>query len=320
MLIAVKICICLFTSVSFISFLNSSKNLFLGAFRKQISKAPKTPKTFPFSKNHFPKTAFWQQFFQVRKQQKPKSQEGGGELNLVYEAMARRVPTAETHLIHPALSISLLAAWIAATIAIVAALCGTRFRKKPTPSPSESSSVSQTTKILQTGSPPPATAAVSVPVEPSPTGTEMEGEGGSRPEKTQSLEPEPEPLPLPLPPIRQVNEMGLTHMPRSVSVSQNRGGGFLVSGSINLPRSFSVAKHLPFTKEERMQGRRERSKQPDSIWTKTILLGERCRVPNDDEHVNDGKGQKIETYQPRGPRSLPVSRTNSFIDREAVPC
>ena len=236
--------------------------------------------------------------------------------------MARRVPTAETHLIHPALSISLLAAWIAATIAIVAALCGTRFRKKPTPSPSESSSVSQTTKILQTGSPPPATAAVSVPVEPSPTGTEMEGEGGSRPEKTQSLEPEPLPLPLPLPlpPIRQVNEMGLTHMPRSVSVSQNRGGGFLVSGSINLPRSFSVAKHLPFTKEERMQGRRERSKQPDSIWTKTILLGERCRVPNEDEHVYDGKGQKIETYQPRGPRSLPVSRTNSFIDPEAVPC
>ena len=170
--------------------------------------------------------------------------------------MARRVPTSETHLNYPALSISLLAAWIAATIAIVAALCGDRSRKKPTSPPSESSSVNLTTKNLETGP-----------------------DRDPETEKNEEAEAEGEPLPLPLPPIRRVNETTQPQMPRSASVAHHKGGGFLVSPSMNLGRSFSMAKaakhHLPFTKEERMHGRKDKGRQSDSLWMKTIILGEK---------------------------------------------
>lgn len=223
--------------------------------------------------------------------------------------MARRVPTSETHLIHPALSISLLAAWIAATIAIVAALCGTRYEKKPTPPPSESSLVNLTTKNLETGSSSSASGAFSV----GKGGTEAEGEGGSGADEAEAL-------PLPLPPIMRVNDTNLAQMPRSVSVSHHHKG-FMASPSIHLPRSFSVAKaakHLPFTKEERILHGRKDKVDSHSLWQKTIILGEKCRVPKDDHDIYDDKGQKMETYRTKGPSSVPVSRTNSFKEPEAV--
>ncbi|KAK1314657.1 hypothetical protein QJS10_CPA06g00958 [Acorus calamus] len=75
-------------------------------------------------------------------------------------------------------------------------------------------------------------------------------------------------------------------------------------------------------------GRRSATEEEEeSIWMKKIILGERCRVPGDDGGDNDGsgnvedddlfiydeKGNRRMAYHPRTPRSLPVSRTNSFI-------
>lgn len=56
----------------------------------------------------------------------------------------------------------------------------------------------------------------------------------------------------------------------------------------------------------------------ESVWMKTIILGEKCRVPNSDDDdedmvVYDERGNKKRMYHPKTPRSLPVSRTNSFI-------
>lgn len=67
--------------------------------------------------------------------------------------------------------------------------------------------------------------------------------------------------------------------------------------------------------------RKEEDATEESLWMKTIILGERCRVPNDDDEaiVYDEKGNRISTYQPRSARSLPVSRTSSYIDPNAVP-
>ena len=50
--------------------------------------------------------------------------------------------------------------------------------------------------------------------------------------------------------------------------------------------------------------------QPDdaTLWNKTILLGERCRVPSGDEAM----GGAWKSYRPRQPRSVPVTRSNSF--------
>lgn len=64
--------------------------------------------------------------------------------------------------------------------------------------------------------------------------------------------------------------------------------------------------------------------QDSIIWMKTIILGERCRVPtgedDDDAAIAyDDKGRRVPLYQPRTPRSLPVSRTSSHIDPTALP-
>lgn len=66
----------------------------------------------------------------------------------------------------------------------------------------------------------------------------------------------------------------------------------------------------------------EREEAEGSVWMKTIILGERCRVPaeeDDDAVFYDGKGNRISAYHPRTPRSLPVSRTCSYIDPTSVP-
>uniref|UniRef100_A0A0D9V248 Uncharacterized protein n=1 Tax=Leersia perrieri TaxID=77586 RepID=A0A0D9V248_9ORYZ len=44
-----------------------------------------------------------------------------------------------------------------------------------------------------------------------------------------------------------------------------------------------------------------------TLWTKTIILGDRCRVGEDDEGVARWK-----SYRPRQPRSVPMTRSNSF--------
>lgn len=75
------------------------------------------------------------------------------------------------------------------------------------------------------------------------------------------------------------------------------------------------------TIKEQRHASKENASQ-DSIWMKTIILGERCRVPNDEEEdaiIYDDKGKRVPMYQPKTPRSLPVSRTNSYIDTSALP-
>uniref|UniRef100_A0A8I6WRT5 Uncharacterized protein n=1 Tax=Hordeum vulgare subsp. vulgare TaxID=112509 RepID=A0A8I6WRT5_HORVV len=80
-------------------------------------------------------------------------------------------------------------------------------------------------------------------------------------------------------------------------------------------RSLSV-KHIRFAERlERIRSRRWGGDTDDAeaqldlddttLWTKTILLGERCRVPT-------ASGNDAMIYRPRHPRSVPVTRSNSF--------
>ncbi|RLM91981.1 hypothetical protein C2845_PM08G15910 [Panicum miliaceum] len=51
-----------------------------------------------------------------------------------------------------------------------------------------------------------------------------------------------------------------------------------------------------------------------TLWTKTIILGERCRVPSagDGDRGVDDAAVPWKSYRPRQPRSVPVTRSNSF--------
>ncbi|KAF5938413.1 hypothetical protein HYC85_022672, partial [Camellia sinensis] len=58
----------------------------------------------------------------------------------------------------------------------------------------------------------------------------------------------------------------------------------------------------------------------DSIWKKTIILGERCRVLDEDDTIlYDENGNRISAYHPKTPSSLALSRQTSSIDPEAIP-
>uniref|UniRef100_A0A7N0V780 Uncharacterized protein n=1 Tax=Kalanchoe fedtschenkoi TaxID=63787 RepID=A0A7N0V780_KALFE len=56
----------------------------------------------------------------------------------------------------------------------------------------------------------------------------------------------------------------------------------------------------------------------ESVWMKTIILGEKCRV-EDDAVIFDQRGLKLTAYHPKVPSSLPVSRTSSYFHPDAVP-
>ncbi|KAF0916247.1 hypothetical protein E2562_005866 [Oryza meyeriana var. granulata] len=53
----------------------------------------------------------------------------------------------------------------------------------------------------------------------------------------------------------------------------------------------------------------EPAAEGSALWTKTIILGERCRVGDDE----DGDAVvRWKSYRPRQPRSVPMTRSNSF--------
>ncbi|KAH0990187.1 hypothetical protein GBA52_001670 [Prunus armeniaca] len=202
--------------------------------------------------------------------------------------MGRRIPADETNLlIHPLLSISFFAAGMAATIAMITALCS--FTRKRSPPPSQAPA-NTTTEIDAE----PATMAAAGTTTTTPqqdSETDQENEDGR-----ESKE-------LPLPPrMRHSGQIDSTinnkaHMKKSASERR-----LLSNLSMKLPRSLSMAR------KDKVKGGPE-----ESIWMKTIILGEKCKVPDEDEvAIYDAKGRKIPAYRPK-------SRQSSFIDPSAIP-
>lgn len=68
----------------------------------------------------------------------------------------------------------------------------------------------------------------------------------------------------------------------------------------------------------RQCSRREKKlNHEDSVWKKTIILGEKCRVPNDEDDAvfYDEKGNRISTYHPKSHSgTLSYSRQTSNTD------
>ncbi|KAJ6914819.1 hypothetical protein NC651_016946 [Populus alba x Populus x berolinensis] len=84
--------------------------------------------------------------------------------------------------------------------------------------------------------------------------------------------------------------------------------------SMKLPRSMSLARKDGDDKKN--QKKKGKPKHEDSVWMKTIILGEKCKVPDEDEAViYDGKGKRISTYH----KKASCSRQNSQIDLNAIP-
>ncbi|KAF3447549.1 hypothetical protein FNV43_RR12735 [Rhamnella rubrinervis] len=216
--------------------------------------------------------------------------------------MGRRIPEDETLLIHPVLSLSLLAAGMAAAIAIMAGLCGVRSRKKPPPS---SPVLSTLTEKVDAFAPP---SMLNDERSPAPAAENVDSEDATKDEDA---------VRLPLPPaMQQKGETSSNQILKSMSERR-----LSINMSLRVPRSLSVARHRDQKDENSRHNKKGKIKTEDSVWMKTIILGEKCKVPDEESSavIYEGKGKKISAYHPRTPSSISISRQSSFIDQDAIP-
>ncbi|GAU31305.1 hypothetical protein TSUD_315140 [Trifolium subterraneum] len=247
--------------------------------------------------------------------------------------MGRSVPLDDITLIHPLLHFSFLAAGFAATIAIITVICTDLFRKKSQPDepkiePSDVSKVLNDSSVPSTAL---ATRNSSQHEQENPPPTDDK----DKPETDNNNEFLIKELPLPPAMLVPKEPFSGSHMKR---VTSERRASF--SLSMKMPRSLSLARNWDHLKEEKIKKNWDHLKEdknkikknwdhlkqehikpklkqePDSVWMKTIILGEKC-VPDeeDDPIIFEGKGKKIAAYHPKSTMSM--SRQNSVFEPDA---
>jgi len=228
--------------------------------------------------------------------------------------MGRRVPLGNISLIHPFLHFSLFAASFAATIAIITTICSFRFRRKSEPIPPKAEPL-DTTNDLNKSSPPSTAVDTKESVS---SKHEHEHENSPPIEKTETDNNDFMIKELPLPPamLHPKESFSSNNMKR---VTSERRTSFSLSIKMpTLPRNLSIAKNWDHLKEEKFK---PLVKTEESVWMKTIILGDKC-VPDeeDDPVIFEGKGKKISAYHPKtiSSMSMSISRQNSFHDSDAL--
>ncbi|KAJ7966410.1 putative Transmembrane protein [Quillaja saponaria] len=197
-------------------------------------------------------------------------------------------------------------------MALISALC-VRFRKKSSPpltSPdilttddidkcSPTSPLEMETTATTTTPPPPQTTEVA--------GAEAEDIRETEDKDTKSKELQLLQLPL------AMKQTGDPDARRNIKKSRSERR-LSMNLSMKMPRSLSVARNW--------DQKKGKFKSEDSVWKKTIILGGKCKVPDEEDAViYDCKGNKIPAYHPRTTSSISAfSRQSSFTDPDALPC
>ncbi|CAL5378688.1 unnamed protein product [Camellia sinensis] len=228
--------------------------------------------------------------------------------------MGRKILVGENPSLHPIISLSLFIASMVAIFALVSSLCIMR-KKSPHLSSSQRKSIDNANAVSQ---PPNEVAMRTTPemiTEP-PSTTTVELDGAKDVAQPKNEEP---PLPLPPPP-------GMPHLRGAISY-HNRTDSSASQGKVSLSMSMTVqggggmsSRELSRREDQTNKRQDKNLMQEDSIWKKTIILGEKCRVPDEDDTIlYDEKGNRISTYHPKTPSSLALSRQTSSIDPEVIP-
>ncbi|TKY57991.1 hypothetical protein E2542_SST15046 [Spatholobus suberectus] len=244
--------------------------------------------------------------------------------------MGRRVPN-ENYItsIDPFLSFSFYVVGFAACIAIIAALCSVRFRRKSSsaPAPMSDRDSNEVTNGLNASTTPPSNNMEA-------TTTSLQHEHPSTSEatmlenttQTQNKETLVKELPLP-PALQQHPNVDPKIVKRATS---ERRLSFNLS--MKMRRSFSVARNwdqkegngggqkgMLKTDESVWMKTKGKLKTDESVWMKTIILGGKC-VPDEEEDavIYEGKGKKISAYHPRKSTSVSLSRQCSYINPDAL--
>lgn len=207
--------------------------------------------------------------------------------------MGRRFPIGENRTINPLLSLSLLIACVTSTIAIISLLCGSFSRKKDSNGKDCGdvfSRQNEATKTLGDSF-----------RDQNKEADDLSSSIMSRNSCQKTLLPPP-------PPPQQTNKRNY----RASSCNFHTNS----IGSIGkLTSSMSVRGLRQMSRREDLD-KKKYFKHEDSIWKKQIILGEKCRVPDEDDTIIcDEKGTRISTYHPKKTiSSLTFSRQSSATD------
>lgn len=231
-------------------------------------------------------------------------------LPFLLSVMGRKIPLADdpSLSIHQALSFSLLLAGMAAAVAVSTTLCGIRFGKKSETKDSPSNEGDGNLTFNTPSSP-------SASTSPSET-TKTAGEEASVKSQDGKENEVPGRMELPLPPAKQLREAFSCNnfMTKSASTRQ-----FAKNMSMKMPRSMSMARRDHHREDKYNQKKKAKAKHEDSVWMKTIILGEKCKRRNEDEpEIYDANGDKISANHRKSTSSVSISTQSSFGDVNAV--
>lgn len=204
-----------------------------------------------------------------------------------------QLPT--TH--HQVVAIFLAVAWMATALAVFLSLCATCIRK----------SSSKTSSSSLTSLPANVSVAKSKPAE----------NGENRPPREA-----PEVKAHAVAMEAAEKDTDITFIPVEAAATHGPIPPVMLPTSSSSKRKLSLSFGKGLSEKLRTSRRERKGEGEDTIWKKTIILGEKCKVSSDDDEEEeevDEKGNSQRHYHPRTPRSQRTSRNNSFSKPDEAP-
>lgn len=218
--------------------------------------------------------------------------------------MVRNFPTRESSPHNPLQSFTFIFAFVSTVITIVSFLCGAPKKKRRTSIPLTNREALADEEIQ----------TFEVRVDDKTDNHRSFDLPPPRETNIKPLPPPPETInkPLPLPPSMVKLRAASFHV-RSSSNASQKGK---LSSSMSMR---SIGGYKKASKKETKRGKNKLSHE-DSIWKKTIILGEKCRVPDDEDEaiLYDEKGMRIPTFRRKQTSGLQISRQNSTFESNDI--
>lgn len=228
---------------------------------------------------------------------------------IFYSFMGRKIPLGgEVHPNHPIIYLLFLIAWVTAIIGIVSSLCGLLERIKGSSDHSAGDIKENAAHVVRTS-----------PTEPENATIPDEELTDKRSTDEENILQQPLPPP---PAMRAVAAHNLRTDSMVAPTRVSRSNSSLKSLQRKLSTSMSM-KAFSGALTHRHDKINSKLKHADSIWKKQIILGEKCKVPDQDEEddtiLYDENGNRISTYHPKQLNVMSMSRKSSEIDANSIP-
>ncbi|GJR84848.1 hypothetical protein Tco_0155633 [Tanacetum coccineum] len=224
--------------------------------------------------------------------------------------MVRHFPKGESPQHDPSLSHAIFTfAFIAATIAIVSFLCGKKKRKRSVSSKKPTPKTEENTEVVVSTTPTNSSANEATHVD-------IEDKKDSPPPESTIKEEIKE---LPPPPRLASLRASSYHVPSSSKTFHN--AKLTSSMSMRLSGRFKGLRKGSKRHDNDENFDNDKLTREDSVWKKTIILGEKCRIPDedDDDIILDENGQRITTFHRRQSCSSSISRQSSDVNQRCDP-